>query len=136
MATRVLTNAYVSLNSVNLSDHGQTVTLETSAALLDDTAFGDTAQSRAGGLKDWTLTVNFFADEAAGSVLATLFPLIGSTMAVEVRADAGSVSATNPKYTGTGILESLQPVAGQVGQMQMTQAVLRAAGTALTRATS
>lgn len=136
MATRVFTNGYVSLNSVNLSDHARTITLEASAALLDDTAMGDTATSRAGGLKDWSLTVEFFADEVAGSVNATLFPLIGTTMPVEVRADGGSVSVTNPKYTATGILESLNPVAGQVGQMQMVQAVIRAAGTALARATS
>ena len=48
MATRVLTDAFVSWAGVDLSDHVRSVTLTYSAELLDDTAMGDTAR-----LKRW-----------------------------------------------------------------------------------
>lgn len=135
MAQKVLTNAYVVLNSVNLSDHVKQVTLDYKAELQDSTAMGDTTRERLGGLKDWTLTIEFFQDYAASNVEATLFPLVGTTFAVEVRADAGAVSTSNPKYTGTGILEGLPLVSGSVGDMAMASVTINAAG-ALTRATA
>lgn len=135
MANRVLNNAYVTLNAVDLSNLVRTVTLDYSAEMQDDTAMSDTARSRIGGLKDWSLTIEFFQDYAASKVDATLFSLVGSTFAVEVRSDSGSASATNPKYTGTGILESYVPVGGTVGENQMAPVTIRGVG-ALTRATS
>lgn len=135
MANMVLRDAYVSLNSVNLSDHVRQVTLSYSAELQDDTAMGDTARSRIGGLKDWSLQIEFFGDYAAANVDATLFPLVGSTFAVEVRPTSSAVGATNPKFTGTGILESYQPVGGTVGENLMAPVSISGVG-ALTRATS
>lgn len=135
MANMVLRNAYVSLNSVDLSSLVRQVTLSYSAELQDDTAMGDTARSRIGGLKDWSLSIEFFQDYAAGKIDATLFSLVGSTFAVELRSDTGSASATNPKYTGTGILESYQPVGGTVGENLMAPVSISGVG-ALTRATA
>lgn len=135
MANMVLRNAFVSLNAVDLSNLVRQVTLSYSAELQDDTAMGDTARSRIGGLKDWSLQIEFFQDYAAGKVDATLFSLVGSTFAVELRPDTGNASATNPKYTGTGILESYQPVGGTVGENLMAPVSIQGVG-ALTRATS
>jgi hypothetical protein len=135
MANVVLTNAFVSLNSVNLSALVRSVTLNYAAQLQDDTAMGDTAVSRIGGLKDWSLEVEFFQDYDANKVDATLFSLVGSTFAVEVRHSAANASATNPKYTGTGILESYQPVGGAVGENLMAPVTIQGVG-ALTRGTS
>jgi hypothetical protein len=135
MANVVLTNAFVSLNSVNLSSLVRSVTLNYAAQLQDDTAMGDTAVSRIGGLKDWSLEVEFFQDYDANKVDATLFSLVGSTFAVEVRHSAANASATNPKYTGTGILESYQPVGGAVGENLMAPVTIQGVG-ALTRGTS
>ena len=135
MANMVLRNAFVSLNAVDLSNLVRQVTLSYSAELQDDTAMGDTARSRIGGLKDWSMQIEFFQDYAAGKVDATLFSLVGSTFAVEVRPDSAAASATNPKYTGTGILESYQPVGGTVGENLMAPVSIQGVG-ALTRATS
>jgi hypothetical protein len=135
MANVVLTNAFVSLNSVNLSALVRSVTLNYAAQLQDDTAMGDTAVSRIGGLKDWSLEIEFFQDYDSSKVDATLFTLVGSTFAVEVRHSAASASATNPKYTGTGILESYQPVGGAVGENLMAPVTIQGVG-ALTRGTS
>lgn len=133
MANVVLTNAFVSLNSVNLSAFVRSVTLSYSAELQDDTAMGDTARSRIGGLKDWSIQIEFFQDYAASAPDVTLFSLVGTTFAVEIRHSAASVGATNPKYTGTGILESYQPVGGAVGENLMAPVVIQGVG-ALSRA--
>lgn len=119
MANMVLTNAYVSINSVNLSSFVKTVTLSYKSEMQDDTAMGDSARSRIGSLKDWTLTVEFFQDYAAGAVDATLFSIVGSVVPIEIRGANTTVSATNPKYTGNAILESYQPVGGSVGDNLM-----------------
>lgn len=135
MANVVLTNAYVALNSVNLSAFVRSVTLSYSAELQDDTAMGDSARSRIGGLKDWSLQIEFFQDYAASAPDVSLFSLVGTTFAVEVRHSAANAAATNPKYTGTGILESYQPVGGAVGENLMAPVVVQGVG-ALTRGTS
>ncbi len=135
MANLVLTNAYVSLNAVNMSALVRSVTLNYSAELQDDTAMGDTARSRIGGLKDWTLEIEFFQDYAASQTDATLFSLVGTTFAVEVRPTTSAASPTNPKFTGTGILESYQPLGGTVGENAMAPVTIRGVG-ALQRGTS
>jgi hypothetical protein len=119
MANLVLTNAHVSINSVNLSAFVKSVTLSYKSEMQDDTAMGDAARSRIGSLKDWSLSVEFFQDYAASAVDATLFSIVGSVVPIEIRGVNTSVSATNPKYTGNAILETYQPVGGSVGDNLM-----------------
>jgi len=136
MPKRVITNAYVSINSVDLSAFVKQVTLDWKAEVQDDTSMGATARSRLPGLRDWSFDVEFFQGYGASEVDATLFSLVGaSAFAVELRGDGAAVSATNPKYTGTALLENYQPVAGTVGEAQMAPARFVGRGT-LTRATA
>jgi hypothetical protein len=135
MATLVLTDADVVINSVNLSSAVRSVTVNYSAELQDETAMGDDTRIRLGGLKDWSMDMEFNQDFAAANVDATLFPLVGTTFAVEVKPTSGAVSATNPKYTGTGILESYPPLGNAVGDLATTSITIQSAGT-LTRATA
>lgn len=136
MATIVLTDAFVSINGVDLSDHVKSVTLPYAAEMLDDTVMGDDTRSNKGGLKTWSITIEFLNDWAANEVDATLFPLVGSTFTIIVRpVNTGGVSATNPNFTGTGILESYPPLGNQVGELATTSVTVQSAGT-LSRATS
>jgi len=136
MAQIVLTDAFVSYNSVDLSDHVRSVTLTYSSELQDDTAMGDTTRSRTGGLLDWSADVDFYADEASAKVAQTFFPLVGSTATLIVRPDnSDGVGATNPNYTGTAAVESIPLVSGTVGELAMSPVRFVAAG-ALSRATS
>lgn len=135
MANMVLTNAFVSINSVNLSAYVKSVTLAYKSEMQDDTAMGDTARSRIGSLKDFTVSVEFFQDFVASAVDATLFGIVGSVVPIEIRGSAAAVSATNPKYTGSAILETYQPVGGSVGDNLMAPVTMSGVG-ALTRATS
>lgn len=135
MSEVVFTNAYVELNTVDLSDHVRSVTLQYQSEPQDITAMSDTTRQRLGGLLDWSIAIEFNQDYASGEVDATLFALVGTTFAFELRPDAGSVAPTNPKYTGTALLESYQPMGGSVGEVHVSPVQLTAAS-ALTRATS
>jgi hypothetical protein len=137
MAIQIFRNAYISLNAVVLSDHGVDVTLDTGREMQDKTAFGADTRINIAGLKTWTLTITFQQDYAAAKVDPTLWPLYdgGTEFAIELRADAGAVSSTNPKWTGNGVISSYTPVGGAIGDLQMAPVTIEAAGT-LTRATA
>lgn len=134
MAEVVLSNAFLSINGVDLSDHVRQITLPFSSEPQDKTAMGDTTRERVGGLLDWSIDVEFNQDYAAAEIDDTLFALVGTTFAVIIRPDAGVVSATNPQFSGTALLESYQPVGGSVGEIHTAPITLTASGP-LTRAT-
>ena len=130
MATIVYTDAFVSINSVDLSDHVKSVSLSYEAEMLDDTVMGTTGtRSNKPGLKNWTLEVEFLQDYALNSVDATLFPLVGAAaFPVKVRASkAGAISTTNPEYQGNGVLESYPPLTGEVGALGTAACTIRCA---------
>ena len=135
MAKLVLTDAAVTVNAVALSTRVKSVTIDYSSDLQEDTAMGATTRSRIGGLLDWTITLEFYQDFAASNVDATLFPLVGTTFTVTAKATSAATSATNPQYSGTGILESYSPISGSIGNILMAPVTIRAAGV-LSRLTS
>lgn len=133
MAKYVHRNAYIAINGTALSDHASSLTIEDSAEEIDFTAFSANGYKEFGqGLKDATITVTFFQDFQASSVHAILQPLYasGGTFAVEVRPDAGAVSATNPKATMTSRLYAYAGFGGAVGEASTFDASFRNAGTA------
>jgi hypothetical protein len=142
MATLVYTDALLTVNSIDLSDHVKSLTLNYEAEMLDDTVMGTSGtRSSKPGLKNWGLEVEFTQDFAVGSVDATLFPLIGAaSFPIVARAiKASAVSVTNPQYSGNAVLENYSPISGEVGTLGMTSCSFRAGGGAsnvLTRATA
>ena len=128
----VLKDAYIAVNSTNLSDHVSSVTLEDSADEVEFTSFGGDYREYGQGLKTASITLEVFQDFAAGSVDAVLEPLYrtGGTFNVEVRATSSTVSATNPKYTMVGRLFSYSPLQGAVGDANTTSVSINNAGTA------
>ena len=136
MATFVYTDASVVVNSFDLSDHVKSCTLNYEAEMLDDTVMGDTTRSNIAGLLNWSIDVEFLQDFASAKVDATLFTLVGAAaFTVTVKPTSGSVSATNPSFSGSAVLESYPPMSGSVGDLETASATFRSAGT-LTRATS
>ena len=117
MAALVLTNAYVTINSVNLSDHIASITLNTADDVIDTTAFGSTARTRVAGLGDNSITIEFHQDYATSNVEATIYPLVGSTTAVVVKPNGATTSATNPSYSFTALVSEWQPLNGAVGEL-------------------
>jgi len=133
MASFVFTNAYVYINSVDLSDHVELVKINYKAETPENTAMSATSKSRLPGLKDWDVDITFNQDYASGKVDATLFPLVGAAaFAVSFRPDAGVQSATNPTFAGNALLASYEPAGGKVGDV--VKAAIKLMGTgAMTR---
>ena len=117
MAITVLTDAFVSVNGVTLSDHVSKVTVEDTRDQVEITAMGAVNKAYTKGLGDAKVTLDFFQDFAAGKVHATLQPLIGSStpFTVEIRASSGARSATNPAYLAQMLLFNYSMVDGAVG---------------------
>ena len=135
MAKLVLTDASVTINSVDLSDHVQSCTLNFNTDQVEVTSMSDTAHKFVGGLDNITCDVTMFQDFAASEVEATVFDLVGTTTTVVVKPTSAVVGADNPTYTITGAyVASHTPVAGTVGDAAMT--TLNFVGGVLAKATS
>jgi hypothetical protein len=121
MAVLVLTNAYISVNSVVLSDHSNSVTVNYEVDQIETTAFGDLGHKFTGGLQNNSIELAFMQDFAASNVEATIYPLVGTTTTVVIKPNGSTTGATNPSYTITGAyLAAHTPVAGAVGELAMT----------------
>jgi hypothetical protein len=120
MAVVALTNASVVFNSVDLSDHVSSVTVDATVAELDVSAMGSGGwSSMIAGQKNGSIAIEFFSDTAAASVDATLWAALGTDVVVVVKADAGTVTATNPSYTGTVMVNGFTS-GGSFGEVSKT----------------
>ena len=118
MAIFLQNNVGVKINSVDLSDHITSVTLTQNFDELEVTALGDTAHKFAKGLEASTLTLDFLNDFAASNVQATLQAAYGTTVtAVLIPVKGTAVSATNPLYTVSILVNNLTPLNGAVGDI-------------------
>ena len=135
MGEIVLTNAFISLGGVDVSDHFHSVTIDTGADTQESTAFGDEWRSMEPGLKNWSIAGDYNQDFEAGELDATLEPLLGTKVAIIVRPDAGVVSVPNPQRAGTGILTGYAPLGTSVGELVTGSATFEGDGP-LVRTTS
>jgi len=135
MAKFAATDYFVSISGTNFSDSLNSVELAEEADNLETTAFGSTWSTRIGGLKQASLTLNFMQDFAAGSVDATLNPLLGSIATVIIKPTSGTVTATNPSYTMTALVTQYSPFASSVGDIATLSVTWPVSGS-VTRATA
>jgi len=121
MAVLALKDATITINSVALSDHANSVTLNYEIDSIEVTAFGSTGHIFAGGLQNNSVEVSLMQDFAASNVEATVYGLVGTTTTIVIKATSSATSATNPTYTiSNAFLASHTPVAGAVGELAMT----------------
>ena len=118
MAITLNNKVGVKINSVDLSDHVTSVTLNQAFDELEVTAMGDTAHKFVKGLESATLTVSFLNDQGAASVLDTLSDAFGTTVPWKLLQDTGAaVSATNKLWSGDLLVNNLTPINGATGDM-------------------
>lgn len=120
MARLVLTNPVLTINGVNLSAHANQIVFTPSRASLNDAAFGDEFAKTRPGLKNYTVSVQFYQDFAAAAVHATLWPLYfsGLDAVMTFKASNSTTSATNPLFSGTVWVQDY-PLGGNHGETQM-----------------
>ena len=122
MARLVLTYVNISVAGVDLSDHIASVTLGSTYDVLETTAFADgnvpqAAKNRIAGLVDNSVTLEFHQDFAAASVEATVYPLLGTVVAVEVQPVNAAISVDSPLYTFNALVSEWTPLNGAVGEL-------------------
>ena len=131
----VLNKPFLKINTVDLSAFVRRINTPQGVNRNNDSASGDDTESGAGGLKTWSIDAEFNQDYAAAKVDATLAGIVGTVVAIEYRPSTDAVAATNPKWTGNGLIEAYEPIAGNVGDQGIATVRIGSAGT-LTRATS
>ena len=118
MAVMLNNKVGVKINSVDLSDHVSSITLNRNFDELEVTAMGDSAHRFVKGLEASSVTINFFNDTATANVLQTLQAAWGTTVACVLLQDKGSaVSATNPLYTFNILVNKTTDINGAVGEL-------------------
>lgn len=136
MAAFALTYGYLSVASNDLSAYVRSMELQVNGETVDVTAMSSTSwRSMVAGLRSWSVVVTINTDVAATLADSILWPLYQTAVAVEVRATGAAVGTSNPKWTGTAILQPGSIFGGSVGDASTTTFTLVGSG-ALTRATS
>jgi hypothetical protein len=125
MAIFLSNGVVATLNSVVLSDHVTSATINRSFDELEVTAMGDTAHKFVKGLEASTITLDFLNDDAAsgaGSVRATLQAAWGTTVALTLKQTSAVVSTTNPLYSTTVLVNNTTDINGAVAD-ESTQSI-------------
>jgi hypothetical protein len=118
MAIFLQNNVGVKINSVDISDHCTSATLSQIFDEIEVSAMGDSSHKFVKGLESSSLTIDFLNDFAASNVMATLQAAYGTTVtAVLLPVKGTAVSATNPLYTVSILVNNLTPINGGVGDV-------------------
>lgn len=112
MAVYLSNGVVVTLNSVALSDHVTMATINRVFDELEVTAMGDTAHKFVKGLEASTIQLDFLSDTAATNVNATLQAAWGTTVTLTLKQTSAAVSATNPLYSTTVLVNNTQDING------------------------
>jgi hypothetical protein len=135
LAKFVATDYKVTINGGTVSSSLASVELPIEIDEQETTAFGSEWRTRIAGLKSGSITLEFHQDFAAGALDSVLWPLLGTNATVTVVPTSGTVTASNPSYTGTFLVTQYTPYASTVGDLATVSVSWPLTG-ALTRATA
>jgi hypothetical protein len=119
MAVFLSNGVVVTLNSVALSDHVTSATINRVFEELEVTAMGDSSRKYTKGLETSTIALDFLSDTAAANVNATLQGAWGTTVPITLKQTSAAVSATNPLYSTTILVNNTTDINGSVGDIGM-----------------
>lgn len=116
MPKMVLLAEYVAVNGTDLSAYAKKAELTTKVEEKDVTTYGSQGwKELLGGLKSGELALDLFQDVAASALDSIMWPLLGTVVTFEVRASNAVVGTSNPKYTGSVLINGWNPISGSVG---------------------
>ena len=122
MAVFLNNGVSVTVNSVDLSDHVTSITINRTFDELEVTAMGDSGHKFVKGLEASSITIDFLNDTATSEVLQTLQAAWGTSVPVVIKQSSLAVSATNPSYTMTCLINNTTDINGSVADLS-TQSV-------------
>ena len=121
MAVMLNNTVGVKLATVDISDHVSSATLSQIFDELEITSLGDQSHRFTKGLESSTLTLDFFNDFAASQITTLLQTNYGTTItAVLIPVKGTAVSATNPLYTVSILVNNLTPISGDVASINQS----------------
>ena len=129
MAVFLNNGVSVTVNSVDLSDHVTAVTINRTFDELEVTAMGDGGHKFVKGLEASSVTIDFLNDTATGEVLQTLQAAWGTNVTVVIKQTSGAVSATNPSYTMTCLVNNTTDINGSVADLGTQSVTWNVSGT-------
>ena len=111
MAIYLDNNVGLKIATVDLSEYVTSITLTQTFDEVETTAMGATSHQFSKGLEASTLTIDFLNDWDAAKVQATLQAAYGTSVtAIVIPVKGTAVSATNPTYTVSILVNNLTPV--------------------------
>lgn len=117
MAKEVLYDVEVILGGTDFQSHASAVTIQGDTEVIDVTGF-DSSQTREYllGFKSWTVTIEYWDDFADNDINEVLFGFWGTSQTLTVTKADTTVSASNPKYSGTVLVTNPTFMRAGVGQ--------------------
>ena len=129
MAVFLNNGVVLTINSVDLSDHVTAVTINRSFDELEVTAMGDGGHKFVKGLEASSITIDLLNDTASSETLQTLQAVWGTNTTVTVKQTSAVVSATNPLYTMTCLINNTTDVNGSVSDLSTQSLTFNVSGT-------
>lgn len=134
----ILYDVSLTVNTIDLSDHVESVTFEVMINKQDGAAMGDLQDYSIPGTQVVSDPVaTFYQDFAASKVYATMFAAWQNRTLFDVvgKASSGATSTTNPQWTIPSFLQKAPIMTGKRGDRHMAPVTFAVNG-ALTVATS
>ena len=122
MAVYLANTGVLTVNSVDLSSLVTNVVINRSFDELEITALGDSGHRYVKGLEASSISIDFLNDSASAKTLQTLNSTWGTSVTVTFKQTSAAVSAENPLYTMTCLINNITPVSGTVADLS-TQSV-------------
>ena len=129
MAVYLANTGVLTVNAVDLSTLVSSVTINRAFDELEVTALGDGGHKFVKGLEASSITIDFFNDSASAKTLQTLQTTWGTNTVVTFKQVDAVVSATNPLYTMTCLVNNTTPVNGAVGDLSTQSVTWNVSGT-------
>lgn len=128
MAQHVLSTSLFKVNTVDLTDHLKSITVNLRKDQIDDTAFNDGAHSFMAGLQNNEISVVLQQDYDSSKTDATLWGVWngGTAVAITWAATSSTLSATNPEYEMSAQLLEYTPISGGPGDEALVNATFLA----------
>lgn len=117
MAKLVLKNVVVKVDTVDLSDQVNQVTISETVNEVETSAFGNSNVTRVGGLKDSSVSLTFHSDFAASETWATLKDKVGTIGTVVILPNGTAPSSTNPSYSIEVLYTQMDHLNGSIGEL-------------------
>jgi hypothetical protein len=129
MAVYLANTGVLTVNAVDLSTLVTSVTINRAFDELEVTALGDQGHRFVKGLEASSITIDFLNDSASAKTLQTLQATWGTNTTVTFKQTSDAVSATNPLYTMTCLVNNITPVNGAVADLSTQSVTWNVSGT-------